>query len=266
MTVIRFFTPLWVAMILVANPASAQSPATRAARPAVTASLVPIGANSDAYWTGDGPGMRAVALDPDAAPPATLCVRRRGGGFQTIPGILNRPSIALPVTAGLLRVFASQQVVEKEDPPLFGSFNIPATAGHYDIFLNRSDKQKGWENAESMVLSANPADYPPGALRAINLSALAVKLKINSEVLDLAPRSTKIIPSGIGETAKLVPVLALRTSDQETQWIIRTGIRMSADLRANLVIFPGREAKKPCKATWYYQSEPESDQPDNPQP
>ena len=38
--------------------------------------------------------------------------------------------------------------------------------------------------------------------------------------------------------------------------LIHTGVRLAADQRANLIVYPGRNPKKPCEVTWYYQSEP----------
>lgn len=240
---------------LFAFPLSAQQQQSEKAQ--VTASLVPVGANSDAYWVGDGPGIRAVALDPDAAPPNTLSVRSKKG-FKVIPGLLNHPSIALPVASGTLRVFANNQGSEDKDPPIFGEFKIPATVGHYDIFLNRSKDQKGWDKPESMVLASSETVFQPNSFRLVNLCDQPIKVKIASITGSLAPRSSKIVPMEAITSAKLIPVQAVHANDDDLRFILRTGIRLEPGQRANVVFYPGRDPKKPCLATWFHQTDPDS--------
>lgn len=234
---------------------AAQSPSEEEKAPALTASLIPVGANSDAYWVGDGPGIRAIPLDPEAAPPATLAVREREG-LKTIPTILNRPSPALRVRAGTLRIYEGQEAGSDGEPPLFAEFRLPPTPGHYDIFLNRAADRKGWQDAESLILPASPTAFPDGTFRLVNLSAAPVKWRIGGEITDLAPRSARIVPLRTGSAGKLVPVQAAHADGDAYKIILQTGIRLAADQRANLIVYPGRNPKKPCEVTWYYQSEP----------
>lgn len=243
----------------IASPLTAQK---KPDEPQFTASLVPVGANSDAYWEGDGPGIKAIALDPDAAPPATLCVRNKKG-FETIPGVLNRPSIALPAPGGILRVFANDQGSDEEDPPLFGEFKIPQTPGHYDIFLNRAKQSKGWEKAESLVLPSNKTIFPPGSFRLVNLCDQQIRVKIAAKTLTIEPRSVRIVATPVRGAMTLIPVQAVHAKGDDLRYIIRTGIRLEDGQRANLVFYPGRDAKKPCLATWFHQAEPESGEMEN---
>lgn len=240
--------------VFTASPLAAQE---KSAKPPFTASLVPIGANSDAYWEGGGPGMRAIALDPDAAPPATLCVRTKKG-FGTIPGVLNRPSIALPVSGGILRVFANPDGSEDKDPPLFGDFKIPQTPGHYDVFLTRAKETKGWDKPDSLVLPSNQTDFPPDSFRLVNLCDQPIKAKIASTSVTLGPRSVKIVPTPVKGAMTLISVQAVHANGDELRFIIRTGIRLEMGQRANLVFYPGRDPQKPCLATWFHQAEPDS--------
>ena len=242
-------------LVSAASPLTAQSVAEK---PQFTASLVPIGANSDAYWTGDGPGIKAVALDPDAAPPATLCVRDKKG-FKVIPGTLNRPSIALPAASGVLRVFADQNGSEDQDPPLFGNFKIPTTPGHYDIFLNRAKERKGWDKPEFMVLPSSKTAFQPDSFRLVNLCDQPIKAKVAAATVTLRPRSVKIVPAPNKGTMTLISVQAVHANGDELRFIIRTGIRLEPGQRANLVFYPGRDPKKPCLATWFHQAEPETE-------
>lgn len=236
-----------------AGAAAADPAIEKPGKPDVTASLIPVGANSDAYWVGDGPGIRAIALDPGAAPPATLAIRDRKG-FLTIPTILNRPSPALPVRAGSLRVFASQQPGDAGDPPLFANFKLPETPGHYDIFLNRAENQKGWDEADSLILPASTSAFSPGSFRLVNLSAMPVRWKIGNQIVDLAPRRARMVRPG--RTGRLIPFQAAHRADDGFQIILQTGIRLASDQRANVIAYPGRNPKKPCEITWYYQFEP----------
>ncbi len=254
---LRALAPFLTGCIFSAFTASPLTAQEKAEKPPFTASLVPVGANSDAYWEGDGPGLKAIALDPDAAPPATLCVRTKKG-FETIPGVLNRPSIALPVTGGILRVFANQDGSEDKDPPLFGDFKIPQTPGHYDVFLNRAKESKGWDKVQSLVLPSNKTDFQPDSFRLVNLCDQPIKAKIGSTTLNIGPRSVKIVPTPVKGAMTLISVQAVHANGDALRFIIRTGIRLEAGQRANLVFYPGRDPEKPCLATWFHQAEPES--------
>jgi len=223
--------------------------------PTITASIIPVGANSDAYWEGDGPGMRAIALDPDAAPPATLSFRTKKG-LLTIPTTLNRPSPAMPVIGGKLRVFANSEAIEDQDPPLFAEFPISSGSGHFDIFVSRSPKRKTWEKPESLILPSNTTSFPMGSFRLINLCSQGVKAKIGTKVVDVPAGKSRICPPPASSQGKLVAVQAAHADNGEARIFLRSGIRVGSDQRANLVFFPGRDAKTPCKATWYHQSSP----------
>lgn len=245
-----------IALMIFALPASGAGTGDDAeSPPAITASLVPVGTNSDAYWVGEGPGIRAIPLDPGAAPPATLSIRDRKG-FKTIPTILNRPSPALEVRGGSLRVFAGPSAGPDGDPPLFAEFKLPETPGHYDIFLNRAADRDDWEKAESMILPASATGFPAGSLRLINLSPLTVSWKIGDEVLNLGPRRTKVVSPASGPGGRLVPVMAAHAEGDGHRIIVRTGVRIAPGDRANLITYPGRSPKKPCEVTWYYQIGP----------
>ncbi len=254
---LRTLTPFLAVCILSAFTAAPLTAQEKPKKPQVTASLVPIGANSDAYWEGDGPGIKAIALDPEAAPPATLCVRNKKG-FETIPGILNRPSIALPATGGILRVFANDQGSDEKDPPLFGEFKIPQTPGHYDIFLNRAKESKGWDKAESLVLPSDKTSFPPDSFRLVNLCDQRIRAKIAANTLTIEPRTVRIVATPVKGTMTLISVQAVHANGDDLRFIIRTGIRLEDEQRANLVFYPGRDAEKPCLATWFHQAEPES--------
>ena len=223
--------------------------------PAVTASIIPVGANSDAYWEGDGPGMRAIALDPDAAPPATLSFRTKKG-LLTIPTTLNRPSPAMPVMAGRLRVFANSEAIENEDPPLFADFPITAASGHYDIYVTRSPKRKTWEDPESLTLPSDSQSFPMGSFRLINLCNQGVKARIGTQVVNVPAGKARIHPLPSASQGKLVAVQAAHADKGEVKIFLRSGIRISGQERANLIFYPGRDAKNPCKATWYHQPVP----------
>lgn len=227
---------------------------TSQANKGITASLVPIGANSDAYWEGNGPGIRAIAIDPDAAPPATLCVRQ-DKGFLDIPGILNRPSIAIPVIGEKMRVFANKNGSTGEDPPLFGEFSIPQTPGHYDIFLNRSKKNKGWEKPEFLVQPSSTTVFQPESFRVINLCDQLIQVKIGNAIRSIDPRAVKIIRIALNNKVMLIAVQAAAGNDEQQQMILRTGIRMEPGQRANVVFYPGRDKAKPYLATWFHQIE-----------
>lgn len=250
------FIALFSAACLPGPGLRAQSETGKTAPPPVTASLVPVGANSDSYWVGDGPGMRAVPLDPGAAPPATLSIRHRKG-FVVIPAILNRPSMALPVSAGTLRVFATPDVApDEETPPVFGDFKIPTTPGHYDVFLNRSQSRKDWSKPEHLVLGSSPAAFPPDTFRIINLCALPIRAVLGATTIDLPPRQARMTPVPAGTSGKLVPVQAAHPTSEGPRIFLRTGIKLMPRQRANLIFYPGRDSKKPCQATWFYQSDP----------
>jgi hypothetical protein len=249
--VILASAPALIPATVTAEPAP---PGEKTRKPAVTASLIPVGANSDAYWVGDGPGIRAIALDPGAAPPATLTIRQRDG-LQTIPTILNRPSPALTAPAGRLRVYRGQQTGEDGEPPLFADFKLPETPGHYDIFLNRAKDRKDWEDAESLILPASSAAFPLGSFRLVNLSAKPVQFKIGKQLVKLAPRRARTVRAA--SSGRLIPIRAAHADGESFRIILQTGIRLTSDQRANLVIYPGRQAKKPCEVIWYYQSVPE---------
>lgn len=223
--------------------------------PSVTASIIPVGANSDAYWEGDGPGMRAIALDPDAAPPSTLSFKTKKG-LLTIPTTLNRPSPAMPVIGGRLRVFANSEVGENEEPPLFADFPISAASGHFDIFVSRSPARKTWEQPESLVLPSDTTAYPMGSFRLVNLCNQGVKARIGQEIVNVPAGKAKIFAPSASTRGKLVAVQAAHADKGEVKIFLRSGIRVDSDQRANLVFYPGRDSKNPCKATWYHQSSP----------
>ena len=234
------------------GPANAQTGEKK--MPETTVSLIPVGSNSDAYWTGDGPSIRAIALDPGAAPPSTLCVRSKKGTI-TIPTILNRPSMAIPVKNNKLQVFANATPDPEGELPLFGEFAIPST-GHYDLFLNRDDKRKDWEKSQSMVLPTDLSKFPNGSFRVVNLCPEPIQIKIGTAVLTVGPRRA-LIHQPKEAAGKLLILQAVRKDGDSLQWILRTGMKVAADQRGNVVFYSGRSTKEPIKATTYYQSDPE---------
>lgn len=221
-----------------------------------TASLVPVGANSDAYWSGDGPGLRAVALDPGAAPPATLTVRDREG-FKTVPTILNRPSPALPVRAGRLRIFSGPPSTVNGEPPVFADFKLPRDAtDHYDIFLTRAGGRPDWTDAESLILASSEMSFPQGAFRLVNLTAMPVKWKVGAELINLDPRRARVVPRATDPFNSPVPVQAGHGGGDGFRVILRTGIHLAEGQRVNLIVYPGRDPRKPCEVIWYFQFPP----------
>lgn len=225
--------------------------------PALTASLIPVGSGSDAYWEGDGPGMRAVALDPEAAPPKTLSVRTRDG-LATIPASLNRPSPALPVREGSLRVFANTEASDDGEPPLFGEYAIAAGSGHFDIFVNRDPEEEGWDDAQSLTLPASTDRFPMGAVRLINLSGQTVKARLGTEMITVPSREVRIHRPGAEADDKLMTVQAAhaRRGGDGARVFLRTGIKGDSSGRTNLIFYPGRDPEEPVKATWYRQIPP----------
>ena len=224
----------------------------------VTVSLIPVGSNSDAYWEGDGPGMRAIAIDPDAAPPRTLTVRTREG-LKTIPTTLNRPTPALPVREGRLRVFANGDVdPEKEEPPLFGEYTISGATGHYDVFLNRDPKRKNWEDAQAVTLSSSPSVFPLGSIRLINLCNENIIVRVGNENIKLAARKVKVHQPAESSSRKGLTAVQAAHADANgnPKIFLRTGVPSSPDERTNVIFYPGREGKSPCKATWFQQIPP----------
>jgi hypothetical protein len=224
--------------------------------PPLTASLIPVGGNSDAYWEGDGPGMRAIALDPGAAPPASLTVRTRKG-FKTIPTTLNRPTPALPVRKGKLRVFADGEAAPEEEPELFAEFVVPGTSGHFDIFLNRDPKRKDWEGAQVMTLPSSINSFPQGSFRLINLCEVPVMVRVGRETVGVPARKVKFHRPGAGTDGRMLALQALyRTEEGTAELFLRTGIKASGSERTNVIFYPGRDPKKPCRATWFNQVSP----------
>ncbi|MCH7227368.1 hypothetical protein [Haloferula sp. A504] len=200
--------------------------------------------------------MRAIALDPEAAPPSTLTIRTRKG-FQTIPTILNRPSPVLPVRAGKLRVFANGEAGPDEEPELFGEFAIPGTSGHYDIFLNRDPKRKDWEKAQAIILPASSTAFPEGSFRLVNLCGIPVMVRVGKETLQLAARKARLHRAGPGTDGRMLTLQALyQAGDGSARLFLRTGIKASSRDRTNIIFYPGRDPKKPCKATWFTQIPP----------
>lgn len=247
------FSALSLALLLALTPGG-RAQEVKDAPPPPTASLVPVGSNSDAYWVGDGPNMRAIALDPGAAPPATLTVRTRTG-LVTIPTILNRPSIALAASGDKLKVFANAEPGQNGDPPVFGEYQLSNIPGHHDIFLNRSPKNKDWQEAESLVLRAGKDVFPDGSFRVINLCHEPIAVRIGADQLTVEPRRARIQrPASLPN--RPIPLQAARKDGNNVQWILRSGMSLDATQRANLVFYPGRESKTPCQATTYYQFDP----------
>jgi len=247
-------------LCLLLLPVMAEEAGQEKAKPqpaAITASLVPVGSSSDAYWTGDGPGVKAVAIDPDAAPPAVWTVRSRSG-FVDVPSTLNRPTAALPVAGGMLRVFAGKQAGKDGEPPLFGAFPIPAEPGHYEVFLNRSPERKTWEEPERMILASSQAAFPNGSFRIVNLHAGTVLVKIGGTQVDVPARRSVIHTPQAAAAGRMIQVQAARPVGKQVEWILRTGVRVEVAQRVNLVFYPSRNPKSPCTATWYYQYDPES--------
>jgi hypothetical protein len=233
------------------------APAQQSAeKSSVTASLVPVGTNSDAYWEGDGPGMRAIALDPGAAPPSTLTVRTRKG-FETIPTILNRPSPALPVSKGSLRVFADGKAGPEGEPKLFAEVAIPGEAGHYDVFLNRHPKSKDWDGAQLMTLPSSTSSFPEGSFRLINLCEFPVMVRLGKQTIRVSARKAQLHRPDPETAGRIITLQALHQSEGGgAELFLRTGIRADGRDRTNLIFYPGRDPKKPCKATWFIQIPP----------
>ncbi len=245
---------LSLALVVAAAPLAPAQESEKA--PPVTASLIPVGANSDAYWEGDGPGMRAIALDPDAAPPASLTVRTRKG-LETIPTTLNRPTPALPVREGRLRVFANGEAGPDEDPEVFGEFSISGNTGHYDVFLNRHPKRKGWDDAQAMTLPSSSANFPNGSFRLINLCDVPVMVRLGKKTVSVAARKARLHRPGENADGRMLAIqAAYPEKDGSARVFLRTGIKASSSDRTNVIFYPGRDPKKPCKATWYAQIPP----------
>lgn len=238
---------------LLAVPSAAQDEK----KPRATASLIPVGSNSDAYWVGEGPGIRAVAIDPGAAPPQSLAVETRDG-LVTIPTILNRPSPGLPVVGETLTVYASTTAAEDEKPPLFADFKIPSGSGHHDVFLARAADKATWEDPTAMVLRSNPTSFPAGSIRLVNLDSRPVRVQIGNASFDVAPTRATLATSDKLPAGKLLPIRAANPGKDGPLWIMRTGIRHDTSGRTNVIFYPSRKKDEAAKVVWYAQFDPES--------
>lgn len=244
------FVTIGISLATVALICAEEKPAV------VTASLIPVGASSDARWLGEEASIRAVALDPGAAPPRNLLVRSNKG-YVPVPTILNRPTPALPVREGLLRVAVGGEIDEEGNPPTFGVYEISGESDHYDIFLTRRSDRKDWTDAMSLVLPSSNRRFPENSIRVVNLCSVVVLLRLDESKVAIHPRRAAV-HRVLGESdGRTIHVEAAHPEGEEWNIFLRTILKLPQGGRINLIVYPIRGSEEGCRATWFHQFNPD---------
>ena len=82
-------------------------------------------------------------------------------------------------------------------------------------------------------------------------------VRLGRENIVAAARKVKVFRPGTGTEGRMLALQAFyRTEEGKAELFLRTGIKASGRERTNVVFYPGRDPKKPCKATWFHQVPP----------
>lgn len=206
-------------------------------KPAYSVSFVAVGAQSDAFWVGDGDKMEVHAHDPGAAAPRVVYIDTPSskGKRKQLTLALNVPTERVKLSSNVCNVTMRYQSGDDVSYKNFTSVQLPKKMDPYTVLMARQPKHRTWKSPQRMVLSDSKVKFPLGSVRVVNLSDRPVVVQRGKKLLGrLGPKKSVIIKK------------VLRLKNPETLMLLyeekgkkRVGfqrqLKYPSDQRANIV-------------------------------
>lgn len=210
-------------------------------------SIIPVGISSDSRWVGKGVKMRAIAIDPGAAPPRPIFLTQSAKEKVELNFSLNSASERFPLKQPIVQLNKQTSPGTKDSPPTFAPYNqknLGNRPGAYSVVYARAHDQKDWKKPISMTLNDNYDVFPKGSIRFINLSPIPVAVKIgSSSPQKLSPGKTIIWKTSEFGSHQLK--IGYQDKKKEIHYTFNSQVRVTQESRMNLCTFPVPQKTKP---------------------